>query len=135
MVDRDRDLCRMVALAFELVGDVAISCFDDVERAVHACRLGPRDIVVLDGDLGRRAAQELVEALEAWPGTGTGCSSVRAVILTTGAVSLPGELAHHPSVGAVVSKPFDPAELVATVLALCPEHAGRQAEAAAPKDG
>lgn len=129
VVNRDLDLGHVVSVAFELIGDVPVVSCREFETLLERMPRDPRDIVILDCEQEWASVFGNLQELQRFvPRQG----EVVVVLLVSGGTEVPAAIATHALVRAVVTKPFEPEQLVARVLELCPQHGARGGDSPVP---
>jgi CheY-like chemotaxis protein len=118
MVEDEEDIQVVASLALEAVGGYEVQvCSSGMEAIAQAPQIEP-DLLLLDVMMPEMDGPSTLRALRQLPGT-----AHTPVIFMTAKVQ-PQEVAHYKELGAigVVSKPFDPMTLAATINDIWTNH-------------
>lgn len=112
IVDDEQDIRSLVAMSLEMDAGWTVLEEADGDRALERAAEAHPDLVILDVNLGRRDGPSVLAELR-----GDSRTTAIPVVFLTGNVR-PAETSLLRALGAgVLSKPFDPSNLAATIMA------------------
>lgn len=113
-VDDEPDICEIVALALALDGTLDVRTCGSGGEAIAAALDSPPDLLLLDVMMPELDGPATLARLRAEP------ALARVPVVFVTAKSLPSELQRFRALGAadVISKPFEPMQLLAQVRAI-----------------
>ena len=117
VVDDEDHICRVVALKLRSAG-YRVTTAADAEQAIQAAQVERPDLIITDYQMPGLSGVELCRAME-----DSFTPHIPSILLTARAYDLGGRNPHPLSLKRVMSKPFSPRHLVATVRELLEEAA------------
>lgn len=110
-IEDEPDLSSVVKLALEVMAGYTVQCYEDGESGIEAVRSRRPDLVLLDYMLPRMDGLEVLTRLRTLPGM----ENLPVMFITARSQQHLGRAVTEADVIETISKPFDPAALVASI--------------------